>query len=74
LGIVSVAAVFLSIYIGYRFMTADGDEKRREAKSQLIYAIIGVIVAVALTALMNSIDLASMLSTNPSTSTSTDSS
>jgi multisubunit Na+/H+ antiporter MnhB subunit len=61
LGIVSVGVVFLAIFVGYRFMTADSDDKRKEAKAQLIYAIIGVIVAVALVIVMNSLPFDEML-------------
>jgi uncharacterized membrane protein YidH (DUF202 family) len=66
LGIISVGVVFLAIFVGYRFMTADSDDKRKEAKAQLIYAIIGVIVAVGLVIVMNALDFSEMLAVKTS--------
>ena len=51
LGILTAGVVVLAICIAYKFFTADTDDKRKNAKAQLIYAIIGIIVLVALMAL-----------------------
>lgn len=48
LGIITAAVVILAIFIAFKFFTADDDTKRKNAKAQLIYAIIGVIVLIAL--------------------------
>ena len=48
LGILTAGVVILAIYIAFKFFTAETDDKRKNAKSQLIYAIIGIIVLIAL--------------------------
>ncbi len=48
LGILTAGVVILAIFIAFKFFTADDDSKRKNAKSQLIYAIIGIIVLIAL--------------------------
>ncbi len=47
-GLLTVAAVVLAIVIAYRFFTASDEGKRKNAKAQLIYAIIGIVVLVVL--------------------------
>ena len=51
LGIVTAGVVILAIFIAFKFFTADDDSKRKNAKAQLIYAIIGIVVLIALMAL-----------------------
>ena len=48
LGLVTTGIVILAIFIAFKFFTADDDTKRKNAKSQLIYAVIGIIVLIAL--------------------------
>lgn len=48
LGLVTAGVVILAIFIAYKFFTADSEDKRKNAKAQLIYAIIGVVVLIAL--------------------------
>ena len=48
LGILTAGVVILAIFIAYKFFTADDDTKRKNAKQQLIYAIIGIVVLIAL--------------------------
>lgn len=48
LGVLTIGVVILAIFIAYKFFTADDDAKRKNAKNQLIYAIIGVVVLLAL--------------------------
>ena len=48
LGILTASVVILAIFIAYKFFTADTEDKRKNAKQQLIYAIIGVVVLIAL--------------------------
>ena len=43
LGILTAGIIILAIFIAYKFFTADDDGKRKNAKAQLIYAIIGSI-------------------------------
>ena len=47
-GIVTAGVVILAIFIAFKFFTAEDDGKRKNAKSQLIYAIIGIVVLIAL--------------------------
>ena len=47
-GIVTAGVVILAIFIAFKFFTAEDDGKRKNAKAQLIYAIIGIVVLVAL--------------------------
>lgn len=51
LGIITAGVIILSIFIAYKFFTAETEDKRKNAKAQLIYAIIGVVVLLALMAL-----------------------
>ena len=51
LGLVTTGVVILAIFIAFKFFTAEDEGKRKNAKQQLIYAIIGVIVMIALIAL-----------------------
>ena len=48
LGILTAGVVILAIFIAYKFFTAADDGARKNAKAQLIYAIIGIIVLIAL--------------------------
>ena len=47
-GLLTVGAVVLAIIIAYKFFTASDEAKRKNAKAQLIYAIIGIIALVVL--------------------------
>lgn len=49
-GLLTVGAVILSIVLAYKFFTADSEDKRKNAKKQLIYALIGVIVLIVMLA------------------------
>ena len=48
IGIVTAGVVILAIFIAFKFFTAEDDGKRKNAKAQLIYAIIGIVVLIAL--------------------------
>lgn len=48
LGLLLTGVVILTIMIAYKFFTASTEDKRKNAKAQLIYAIIGIIALVAL--------------------------
>ena len=48
IGIVTAGVVILAIFIAFKFFTAEDEGKRKNAKSQLIYAIIGIVVLLAL--------------------------
>lgn len=47
-GVITVVVVAYAIYLAYKFFTANDEDKRKNAKAQLIYAIIGVVVLVAI--------------------------
>ena len=47
-GIVTAGVVILAIFIAFKFFTAETEDKRKNAKAQLIYAIIGIVVLIAL--------------------------
>lgn len=51
LGVVAIGVVVLAVFIAYKFFTAETEDKRKNAKAQLIYAIIGIVVLLALIAL-----------------------
>lgn len=48
IGILLAGVVILAIFIAFKFFTADEESKRKNAKAQLIYCIIGIIVLLAL--------------------------
>jgi uncharacterized membrane protein len=51
LNMVILCVSMFSVYIGWRFISAEDEGKRKSAKAQLIYAIIGVVSIFALRAL-----------------------
>lgn len=50
LGLLLTGVIILTIMIAYKFFTASTEDKRKNAKAQLIYAIIGIIALIALLA------------------------
>ncbi len=46
-GLLTVGAVILAVVLAYKFFTASDETKRKNAKAQLIYAIIGIVALVA---------------------------
>jgi cytochrome bd-type quinol oxidase subunit 2 len=53
--IVMLAAVFYAIYLGYRLARAEDEVKRKEAKQQLLWALIGALAAGVVFALFTTI-------------------
>jgi len=49
-GLLAIAMVVVAIMLAYKFFTASEEGKRKNAKLQLIYAIIGLIALVLLLA------------------------
>ena len=49
-GLLAIAMVVVAIMLAYKFFTATEEGKRKNAKAQLIYAIIGLIALVLLLA------------------------
>lgn len=46
--IVGLASIFALLYAGWRYMSSDGDPtKAAEARQQLMFAAIGIVVAAA---------------------------
>ena len=48
LGVITAVIIGFAIYLAIKFFTAEDDGKRKNAKQQLIYAIIGIVVMIAL--------------------------
>jgi len=46
LDMICTVAVVFAVYVGWQFVKADDDGKRKQAKNQLIYTIIGIIAVV----------------------------
>ena len=53
LGVLLGLGVLLAIWIGVRLATAQDESKRKEAKAQLIWAIIAVFIVAMAIAVMN---------------------
>ena len=67
MGLAGVIAVLLFIWIGYRLAKAEDESKRREAKKQMIWAVIATFAIVVFIALWNTIivDMMASLPENP---------
>lgn len=48
LAIIGVIVIGIALWIGFRMATAEDESKRKEAKKQLLWAIIGLIGVVLL--------------------------
>ena len=48
-----LAAVVYAVYLAIVFFRADTAEKREEAKKRLIYAVLGVVVCIAVILIIN---------------------
>ena len=55
IGLLGIAAVLFIIWVGFKMARADDDSKRQNAKKQLIFAIIGVLVIVFLLVMWNTV-------------------
>lgn len=55
IGLLGIAAVLFIIWVGFKMARADDDSKRQNAKKQLIFAIIGVLVIVFLLIMWNGV-------------------
>ena len=53
--LIGIGVVGLAIYIGFKMATATDDSKRKDAKKQLIYAIIGVLGIVIIIVLWETV-------------------
>jgi heme/copper-type cytochrome/quinol oxidase subunit 2 len=53
LGILGFAIVGLAIFLAFKFFTASDEQKRKDAKGQMIYAIIGVVAIIIIVVLWN---------------------
>jgi len=45
-------ATLFAVYVGYRMATAEDEAKRKQAKDQLVYSVIGMLVAVVMAVLL----------------------
>ena len=55
LSLIGVAVVGLAIYIGFKMATASDDSKRKDAKKQLIFAIVGAVAIIMIIILWNTV-------------------
>jgi Na+/H+-dicarboxylate symporter len=53
LEMIVAAAVIFAVWIGWAFMKAEDDTKRKNAKTQLLYTIIGIVGIVIITVIAN---------------------
>jgi heme/copper-type cytochrome/quinol oxidase subunit 2 len=50
-----ILVTFFAVYVGYKLASAEEEGKRKEAKNQLIYSIIGVVGIMIVAALLQNI-------------------
>ena len=55
LSLITVGVVGLAIYIGFKMATASDDSKRKDAKRQLIFAVLGVVAIVVVIVLWSNV-------------------
>ena len=55
LGVLGLGILAIAIYVGFKFFTAEDEDKRKNAKGQMIFAIIGVVVIIAILVLWNTV-------------------
>ena len=48
LSLVGLGVLLVAVWIAFKFVTAVDEQKRKDAKGQMIYAIIGLLVVVVL--------------------------
>ena len=65
LKIISTAAVVFAVYVGWKFISAETDDKRKNAKMQLLYTVIGIVGVVVFAVLASTV--LGALATNNST-------
>ena len=53
LGIAALAAICFAIWIGFRLAKATEEDKRTQAKQQLLWTVIGIIAIIILIVLIN---------------------
>jgi uncharacterized membrane protein YidH (DUF202 family) len=71
IGLLGVGVIGVTIFLAYKFFTASDEQKRKDAKGQMIYAIVGIIVVVVILVLWNTVLKNALNPTdyNPSTGT-----
>ena len=47
-GIITIGLVGVAIFLAFKMFTASDDQKRKNAKGQMIYAIIGIVVLLVM--------------------------
>ena len=67
LGVLGLGILAIAIYVGFKFFTAEDEDKRKNAKGQMIYAIIGVVVIIAILVLWNTVIVSVLESQVPKT-------
>ena len=66
--VIGAAGVIYAIILGINYIKAETPDKRKEAQSRLIGAIIGVIIIIAGIVVCNAIDWGSLIGTDGSSS------
>jgi len=55
LGLIAVGVIILAVWIGFKMATATDDSKRKDAKMQLIYCVVGVIAVILIIVLWQTV-------------------
>ena len=63
LGLLGVAAALFFVWIGFKLARAEDESKRKEAKKQMLFAIIAVLGVVVLIVLWNTVLLNALQTT-----------
>ena len=65
LAIVALAAIVFAVYVAFRLARAEDDQKRKEAKQQLLWSIIAVLATVGIFVLLITVFNEDMLGGKP---------
>jgi membrane protein DedA with SNARE-associated domain len=55
LSVLSTLATLFAVYVGWKFMSAADDQKRKDAKMQLMYTVIAIVAMVLVNVIANAV-------------------
>jgi len=55
LSLATTAAMLFAVWLGFKLATAEGDDKRKQAKNQLLWTVIAVAASIVLVVVINTI-------------------